>query len=44
MIVYHEEIKVETNGEVDIINITDDLQNIVKISKINNSIIQKMGI
>jgi thiamine phosphate synthase YjbQ (UPF0047 family) len=44
MIVYYEEIKVETNGEVDIIDITDDLQNIVKISKINNGIICKKHI
>ena len=37
--VYHEEIKIETNGEVDIINITDDIQNIVKKSKIKNGIV-----
>jgi secondary thiamine-phosphate synthase enzyme len=38
MSVYTNEIKINTNGEVDIINITDELQKIAKDSKINNGI------
>ena len=37
--VFTSEIKIDTNGEVDIINITDDLQKVVKDSKINKGII-----
>jgi len=39
MAVFTSEIKIDTNGEVDIIDITDDLQKVVKDSKINNGII-----
>ena len=38
MSVYTEELKIETNGEVDIIDITDDLQKIVKKSGIKDGI------
>lgn len=38
MSVYCDEISIETNGEVDIIDITDDLQKIVKKSKLKNAI------
>ena len=36
--VFTSEIKIDTNGEVEIIDITDDLQKVVKDSKINNGI------
>ena len=39
MAVFTSEIKIDTNGEVEIIDITDDLQKVVKDSKINNGII-----
>ena len=38
MVVYCDEIEVNTNGEVDIIDITDDLQRVVNKSKITNGI------
>ena len=38
MSIFYEEIKIETNGEVDIIDITRDIQNIVQKSKIKNGI------
>jgi len=38
MSVYYEEVNVETNGEVDIIDITSDIQNIVNKSKIKDGI------
>jgi len=37
--VYNDEINVSTNGEVDIINITDDIQNIVNKSRLKEGII-----
>jgi len=39
MAVFTSEIKIDTNGEVEIIDITNDLQQVVKDSKINNGII-----
>ena len=39
MSVFTGKIKVDTNGEVDIIDITDDIQKVVIDSKINNGII-----
>ena len=39
MSVFTSEIKIDTNGEVDIIDITDDLQKVVKDSKINKGLI-----
>jgi secondary thiamine-phosphate synthase enzyme len=38
MSVYFDELKVETNGEVDIVDITDDVQKIASKSKIKNGI------
>jgi len=38
MSVYYDEIKINTKGEVDIINITEDAQNVVYKSKIKNGI------
>jgi secondary thiamine-phosphate synthase enzyme len=38
MSVYYEEINIKTNGEVDIIDITGDIQDTVKKSKIKNGI------
>jgi len=38
MSVFSSEINIKTNGEVDIIDITDDIQNIVSKSKINEGI------
>ncbi len=37
--VYNDEINVSTNGEVDIIDITDDIQNIVNKSRLKEGII-----
>jgi secondary thiamine-phosphate synthase enzyme len=37
--VYYEEINIETNGEVDIIDITGDIQKTVKKSKLKDGII-----
>jgi secondary thiamine-phosphate synthase enzyme len=37
--VYYDEINIETKGEVDIVDITDDIQNLVKKSKIKNGIV-----
>jgi len=37
--VYYDEINVKTKGEVDIINITDDIQNIVSKSKLKEGIV-----
>lgn len=39
MSVYYDEINIETRGEVDIVDITDDIQNLVKKSKIKNGIV-----
>lgn len=39
MSVYYDELNVKTNGEVDIINITEDVQKIVNKSKIRNGIV-----
>ncbi len=39
MSVYHDEIKVKTEGEVDIIDITENIQKIVEKSDIKNGII-----
>jgi len=39
MSVYYEEINIETNGEVDIIDITGDIQKTVKKSKLKDGII-----
>lgn len=39
MSVYNDEINVSTNGEVDIIDITDDIQNIINKSKLKEGII-----
>lgn len=36
--VYYEEVNVKTKGEVDIIDITDDIQNIVSKSKLKDGI------
>ena len=36
--VYYDEVNVETKGEVDIVNITDDVQKIVNKSKIKDGI------
>ena len=36
---YHDEIEVKTKGEVDIIDITEDIQKIVEKSNIKNGII-----
>ena len=38
MSVFYDEINVKTNGEVDIVDITDDIQKIVKKSKLNTGI------
>jgi secondary thiamine-phosphate synthase enzyme len=38
MSVYFDELNVETNGEVDIVDITDDVQKIASKSKIKNGI------
>lgn len=38
MSVYYDEVNVETKGEVDIVNITDDVQKIVNKSKIKDGI------
>ena len=38
MSVYYDEVNVETKGEVDIVNITDDVQQIVNKSKIKDGI------
>lgn len=39
MSVYYDEINIRTKGEVDIVDITDDLQNIVNKSKLKNGIV-----
>ena len=39
MVVYSAEINISTKGETDIIDITDDINDIIKKSKINNGII-----
>lgn len=39
MSVYYDEINIETRGEVDIVDITEDIQNLVKKSKIKNGIV-----
>jgi len=39
MSIYYDEINVSTNGEVDIIDITDDVQKIVNKSKIKSGIV-----
>ena len=39
MAVFASKIKIDTNGEVEIIDITDKLQKVIKNSKINNGII-----
>ena len=39
MSIYYDEINVSTNGEVDIIDITDDVQKIVNKSKIKDGIV-----
>lgn len=39
MSVYYDEILISTKGEVDIIDITDDVQKVVKKSKIKNGIL-----
>jgi secondary thiamine-phosphate synthase enzyme len=39
MSIFYKEIQIETNGEVDIIDITIDIQNAVNKSKIKNGII-----
>jgi len=39
MSVYYDEIKVDTNGEVDIINITNEVQKVVNKSKIRSGIL-----
>lgn len=39
MSVYYDEINIETRGEVDIVDITDNIQNIAKKSKIKNGIV-----
>ena len=39
MTVYHEEIQVKTKGEVDIIDITDKVEQVVKKSGVKNGII-----
>lgn len=38
MSIYYDELNVETSGEVDIVNITDDVQRIVSKSKIKDGI------
>ncbi len=38
MVVHSDEIKIETHGEVDIINITDNIQKIINKSKLKNGI------
>ena len=37
--VFYEEINLKTNGEVDIIDITDDIQNVISKSKIKSGIV-----
>ena len=39
MSTYYDEINVQTNGEVDIIDITDDIQKVISKSKIKSGII-----
>jgi len=39
MTVYYDEIKIQTNGEVDLIDITSDVQSIVSKSKINDGLV-----
>ena len=39
MSVYYDEINIGTRGEVDLVDITDDIQNLVKKSKIKNGIV-----
>jgi len=39
MSVYYDEINIETKGEVDIVDITEDVQNLVKKSKIKNGMV-----
>ena len=38
MTIYYDELNIETSGEVDIVNITDDVQKIVSKSKIKDGI------
>lgn len=38
MTIYYDELNIETSGEVDIVNITDDVQRIVTKSKIKDGI------
>ena len=39
MTVYSDEINIKTNGEVDIVDITDNIQEIISKSKLKNGII-----